>query len=447
MKENSKLFELALLFKPYSILYAVGGYVRDNILNINSDDIDVCSSLGSDKVKEILKDSPFVVQNRNLRMGTLIITYDDFSVEYTTFRTESYSKLSGNHTPNDVVFTNDILLDAKRRDFKCNAVYYDIVNDKIVDVVGGVKDIENKIISTADDPHIVFEADGLRLLRLVRFAVELGFDIDKDTFNVAKENAWRIKDIAKERIRDELDKIFTAELKHKDLKLDKPHLRGIRLLDELGLLEILLPEVTSLKGLAQPVKYHIYNAYEHTIKAFEVSRVDIRWEALLHDIGKRKCVEENGNMHGHEFISADMARDIANRYKFSNERKYTLVNLVKYHMIDINGNMGENKLRKFVCENYPIIDKLIELKRADGFATKEEDIHVRLEDIVKGLKEDNSPLSIKDLKVNGQDLIDLGILESERAKIMKDLWLDTICNPALNTREKALDYLKRRCKK
>lgn len=205
-EKQDELKFLATLFKPHATLFEVGGAVRDEMLGIESFDIDVCAQLKVENVKKILSTSDFVVSDKNLRMGTVHISHGDFLCEYTTFRTDSYDSTSGEHTPKDVRFTSDMNLDARRRDFKCNAFYKDILTGEIVDLLGGKEDIENKIISTADTPQIVFEADGLRVLRMVRFASELGFEVEKETFEVAKRNAWRVEDIAVERIADELKK-------------------------------------------------------------------------------------------------------------------------------------------------------------------------------------------------------------------------------------------------
>lgn len=173
-------------------------------------------------------------------------------MEYTTFRTDSYDRSSGKHSPDNVAFTTDMTLDARRRDFKCNALYKDVLTDEIIDLLGGEEDVKNKIISTADDPNSVFEADGLRILRMVRFACELGFDVEKETYAVAKKNAWRVEDLAVERIRDELCKIFVADTKHPELNLKGAHVKGLEMLDDLGLVDLILPELASLKGLQQP---------------------------------------------------------------------------------------------------------------------------------------------------------------------------------------------------
>lgn len=444
--ENQQLKKLASYFAPYAKLYAVGGYVRDGLLKIGSYDIDICSQLDVKTVKTILSNTEFAVLDRNLRMGTVIVVGDGFKAEYTTFRTDSYDKRSGAHSPESVCFTSDIALDARRRDFCCNAVYLDVSSGNYVDITDGIADIKNKIIRTADAPEIVFEADGLRILRMVRFAAELGFDIEKHTFKTAKKNAWRVKDIAAERIRDELDKIFCADKKHPELELHDAHLRGVRLLDELGLIDMLLPELAALKGLEQPKKYHLYDAYEHSLKAFEVSESEIRWEALLHDIGKAAAVKAKGNMHSHEIFGEELAADIARRFKFSGERKKRFTELVRLHMTDIDGKTSENKLRRFAVEHFAVMSELCKLKRADAIASCGRYDNTRLEDIYRKVACDGTPLCIKDLKVGGRDLVEIGADEKDRGRILHELWLDTVLEPSLNERERALEYIKRKCK-
>lgn len=445
--DRQKLNDLARLFAPYAPLYAVGGYVRDGLLGIDSYDVDVCSKLDVEKVKDVLRCSDFAVSDKNLRVGTVIISNGDFHVEYTTFRTDSYDRTKGDHSPLEVEFTTDQRLDALRRDFACNAVYLDVVKDEIVDLVGGVDDIKNKKLRAVDEPEKVFEADGLRVLRLVRFAAELGFEIEKHTFEVAKANAWRVKDIAVERIRDELDRIFVADTRHKELGLKDGHLVGLKLLDELGLLEMLLPEVTALKGLQQPAKWHLYDAYGHTVKAFEVAPPNLRWVALLHDIGKQVCMAKQGNMHGHDVVGEGLARKVCERFKFSNAETHRICEIVRWHMVDINGNMSWNKLRWFAVEHIDVADDLCAFKRVDSEASCGEAHDSRLKDAVEEVRADGTPLQIKDLKVGGEDLIALGIEPKNRAEILKKLWHDTACNLSLNSRESALAYVQRLAEK
>lgn len=444
-ENRQKLIALARALKPYATLYMVGGCVRDELMSIDCSDIDVCSQLEVDDVKNALLNTDFVVSDRNLRMGTVHISNGDFVCEYTTFRTDSYDKASGKHSPTDVEFTKDILLDAKRRDFKCNAVYKDILDDEHVDVLGGIEDIKNKMLSTADEPDIVFEADGLRILRLVRFASELGYDIEQKTFDSAKKNAWRVKDIAVERITEELEKIFVSDTRHQELGLEKAHVKGIRLLDELGLVDLLLPELSSLKGLEQNRKYHIYDAYEHSLKAYEYAPAHLRFCALLHDIGKAECVKKYGNMHGHERVGADMARDIAHRMRLSNTQTYRLCKIISLHMTDLNGNMSKYKLKRLIAENIDVIDDVILVMFADARATNEQVIKQnRISIMLASMREEGVPFSIKELKVSGNDLVEMGVDEKKRGAILRELWLDTVMNMSLNTRDKALAYIQKK---
>lgn len=444
-ENRQKLKELARALSPYATLYMVGGCVRDELMGIECSDIDICSQLEVDDVKKALLNTDFVVSDRNLRMGTVHISCGDFVCEYTTFRTDSYDKNSGWHSPKEVEFTSDILLDAKRRDFKCNAVYKDILQDEYVDVLGGIEDIKNKVLSTCDDPYVVFEADGLRILRLVRFCAELGFSIESETFDVAKQNAWRVKDIASERIRVELFKIFTADTKHPSLNLVDPHVDGIRCLDALGLVDILLPELASLKGLEQNKKYHIYDAYTHSLKAYEYAPPHLRFTALLHDIGKAKCVEKYGNMHGHDKVGADMARAIAHRLRLSNMETYRLCKIIALHMTDLNGDMSKYKLKRLIAENIDVMDDVILVMFADARATNEQAItQNRISSMLAQMREEGIPFSIKELTVNGNDLVELGVDESRRGKILHELWLDTVMNMSLNSRDKALAYIQKK---
>lgn len=449
--DTVKLKKLAELLAPYSTLYAVGGYVRDRLMGQECNDIDVCAKLSVDEIKKALLNTEFAVSNKNLRMGTVHIYSNDFAVEYTSFRVDSYDRASGAHSPDSVRFTDNIEEDARRRDFKCNAVYLDIINDEIVDPLGGVRDIEAKLLSAADSPENVFGADGLRVLRLVRFACELGFEIEADTWNAAKRNSWRVKDIAAERVREELNKIFTSDLSVKaDVSGVAPHLKGMKLLDELGLVDLLLPEIAALKGVPQKKQYHLYDVYGHTLKAFELSPPALRWAALLHDVGKPIALAQNDgkNMHGHDAIGAEMARRILGRLKFSNADKSRIADIVRYHMTDLRGDMSAYKLRKFAAEHSGIMEDLCELRDVDCEASNgEKPLRNTLRETWKEIKSDGTPLCIKQLKVDGNDLRELGAQDKQIGDILQSLWEDTVLNPTLNDRDKAIEYAKKRlCK-
>lgn len=442
----TEIIELARLFSPYATLYAVGGCVRDGLMGIACHDIDICSKLRVDDVKSALSNSDFAISEKSLRMGTVIISKGGFRAEYTSFRTDSYEEGSGAHSPSKVKFTDDILKDAERRDFACNAVYFDILRGEIVDPLAGAADIQSKILRRAKDD--VFEADGLRILRLARFGAELGFKPTDETYASAKRNAWRVKDISAERIREELIGCFAADGKHPELNRKNAHLEAFRMLDDLGLVDMLLPELAALKGLPQPPKYHLYDAYEHSVKAFELAPAYLRWAALLHDVGKAPCVAKYGNMHGHDAAGEELVKGVMERLRFKNSEIRRVSQLARWHMVDINGNMSEAKLRRFALAHLDIIDDLCELIDIDGLASAGQLTRPnRLRAAYKGMLADGVPLRVKDLKVSGNDLIALGVPEKYRAAVMEELLEDTAIAPSLNDRDKALAYLERKANK
>lgn len=437
---DGELVQLAKLFAPYTALYAVGGCVRDRIMGVACHDIDICSPLRVEDVKRLLSGSEFQLSDKSLRMGTVIISKGDFRAEYTCFRTDSYEKGSGAHSPSEVRFTNSILDDAQRRDFACNAIYLDVLKGEYVDPLGGIEDIRQKRLRRAKED--VFEADGLRILRLVRFAAELGFDPDKATWDSAVENAWRVRDITVERVREELISCFEADVKHPELKRTGAHLEAFRALDSLGLVDMLLPELAALKGLEQPRQYHLYDAYEHSVKAFELSPPHLRWAALLHDVGKAPMVAQHGNMHGHDVAGEEIVGKILERLRFKKSEIRRVTQLVRWHMVDINGNTSPAKLRRFVVQHADIVEQLCELVDVDGLASEGKLTRPnRLREEYEFLKRNGVPLCVKELSVGGDDLIALGVPDSMRATALEELLEATAMDPKLADRERALKYL------
>ena len=235
----------------------------------------------------------------------------DFPRNTPRFRTDSYPAGSGAHRPESVTFTEDMREDAARRDFTANAVYFDPLTEKFTDFFGGAEDIKRKVLRAVREPDKVFAEDGHRVLRLVRFSAELGFLAEEETFASAKRNARLVLDIAKERVFAELDRIATADTAYPALGNADGHVRGLALMDALGLTELLIPELAALGGLEQPKKYHVFDARRHSDLAFAVSPPAVRWAALLHDIGKRPAHDAQGNMHGHETVGAENSLSVA----------------------------------------------------------------------------------------------------------------------------------------
>ncbi len=446
MVDTALLKELAEVFSPEAKLYAVGGFCRDVLLGVAPRDLDICSKLKVEDVKTLLKSSGFVVSDKCLRLGTVIVRRGNFRAEYTTFRTDSYPENSGMHAPSSVVFTDDIEADSARRDFCCNAVYYDVTADLFVDPRGGVDDIRKRVLRAADIPGKVFGEDGLRVLRMVRFAAELGFDVEENTYLAAKENARLVLDIKKERIFEELDKIFKADTAYPALNAEG-HCKGLLMLDDLGLVDVLLPELAALKGLEQSAKYHVYDAYRHSLEAYRVSSPEIRWAALLHDVGKRIAVDLQGNMHGHDSLGAEAVRTRLAELGMPPSRMKRVAELVACHMVDLKGDMSENKLRRFIVAHSAVMKDLIALKYADCRATTGHDAeNLRIDRLYREMRTDGTPFSLADLPVDGNDAERAGLKGKAVGEALKLLFDEAVVNPSLRDRARATEFLLRRAK-
>lgn len=434
------LIELSGYFdKP---LYIVGGAIRNYHMGLKITDIDLAAAISPQEVIERLKDSPFKASLTSKKLFTLKIEHKDKYFEFTSFRKDTYT--GGKHTPDQSSLTDDILIDAKRRDFTVNAVYYDILKDEFVDPLGGIDDLNNRIIRTVDLPERVFSQDGLRLMRLARQAAEMGLDIDKTVMDAAKENVYLIKDIAIERIRDEFDRIITADRKY---NIPNAHIRGLKLLEKIGLLSYILPELEKGKGLSQRKDYHKYDVYTHILKCFEYSQAEIRLAALLHDIAKPFCVQNDGSMKGHDREGKRMAENILNRLKYPKRTISEVKKLVYLHMYDLKTNTKDSTIRRFIQENFDILDKLIALKQADhkagGIMGEESPSAARLKEVFEKMKAEGIPFTSKDLKVDGKDLIELDIPAHKRSLALKSLLNAAIYGKDLLTREGQLKYLSR----
>lgn len=195
-----------------SPLYVVGGQVRDTIIGYTSDDIDICSACKTEEVVKVAKELGYKVDVINKRLGTILIRpNDDEHFEYTTFRKENYVK---GHSPEDVEFIEDVSVDASRRDFAINSIYYNVLTGEVFDPYNGIKDIQKKVVKCVETPRKVFSSDGLRILRFVRFVSTLGFKPDKKTLAIAKAMTHQLRDISGERKKRELDYLVNAEKKH-----------------------------------------------------------------------------------------------------------------------------------------------------------------------------------------------------------------------------------------
>ncbi|MDE6472342.1 MAG: CCA tRNA nucleotidyltransferase [Clostridia bacterium] len=436
---KAELEELASYFPIDMPLYAVGGCVRDYLRGKECYDVDLSGGVRPNDLVELLSKSPFRVVSASPRLGTVIIKGKN-TYEYTTFRIDSYPAGSGIHTPTDVQFTDDLTVDAKRRDFKCNAIYYDIKGRQIIDPLGGIEDIKQNILSTTIDPDVVLSQDGLRILRLARFVSKLGYEIEKQTYYSAKRLVSRLNEISVERIREELNKIMEGEHCYKALCIMR----------DMGILSIILPELAQNDGVKQKVEYHKYDVLEHTFKVVEACPPQVRLAGLFHDIAKGVCQEKDGNTYLHNILGAQMTGDIMTRLKYPNREIERVSRMVELHMFDINGNTKESKCRRFIANNLDIFHDMLALFNADSIGTGYYESSMtadKLRKIYAKMLEEKVPMSIKELAVDGNDLKSLGYGGREIGQTLNALWDMALRNCIANRKDALLDVAKRRIKK
>lgn len=435
-----ELKEMAKLFPEKAPLYVVGGFIRDAIeFNKPSQDIDLASGLTPPELAYVLKESKFAVKPASPRIGTMIIKGEK-AYEYTAFRIDSYPKGRGTHAPQEVTFTRSLEKDAKRRDFKCNAIYYDILRDKIIDPLGGIEDIQRKLISTTDNPNIILSQDGLRIMRLARMVSNLGYKIDESTLKAAKEQSWRLKDISIERITTELIKILLGDNAYD----------GLSLLRTIGALKYIVPELANCDKVPQNEKYHKYDVLEHTFKCVEYSPKKIRVAALFHDIAKPVCQAKDGNMYKHDIVGASMTKKILKRMKFPNQVIDYTEELVGAHMFDLSKTAKKATIRRFIVAHPDNIIDIIALQRADALATgmvSEEEINNRIFEELLEMQDKKVPMRMGDLNINGDDLYKIGFRGTKIGDLLNEMFDNCVIGCIPNTRESLIQYAERKWSK
>ena len=420
-----------------SPLYAVGGVVRDFLIDGSfSLDIDLAAAIPADQFICALKNAGFKVAAEYKRTGTVMFTDGKIRYEYTSFRRESY--VGGEHTPSVTEFTDDITEDALRRDFKCNAVYYDIAGAKFVDPLGGMEDIKNKVLDTVTSADKVFSNDGLRLMRLARFVGELNFKPTAGVLAAAKKHSDNIKDISPERIYAELTMILKSDTKH---AFSDPigHYSGLKILDDTRVLDKIFPELAEGRGMVQRADFHKYDVLEHSLRCVLYANKKVRLAALLHDIGKPYCFKRDGYYYHHFEEGEKIAERALRRLKADNATIDLVKFLVKEHMVDLDCSMKEHKVRRFIVKNFDLLDELLMVKQADFRASLEDDIKaptlIKWGRIYQQMRCDGTPFTLKELNVSASHLIDIGYEGQEIGKELKKLFDYAIIHPEKNVFE------------
>jgi poly(A) polymerase/tRNA nucleotidyltransferase (CCA-adding enzyme) len=404
--------------------YVVGGCVRDLLLNQKPKDWDITTNARPEKIQKLFPKSFY--ENK---FGTVTIITNSKdktlkTIEITPFRLEG--KYSDKRHPDEIKFAKTVGEDLARRDFTVNAIAIenqkskiknqnDDLEFKIIDLFGGQNDLKNKIIRTVGKPEERFDEDALRMLRAVRFACTLsvgppaqGWQVEEKTLKAIQKNAGWIQAISKERIKDELIKIFES---------DQP-VKGIELLRISKLLGYILPELEKGVGVSQN-KHHIYDIYEHSLRSLQVAAdkkfdLEIRFAALFHDIGKPETKEGEGpdsTFYNHDYVGAKFTYRILQRLKFPNKFIDKVVLLVRNHMfVSDPQRLTEAGARRLVArvgrEN---IADLINLRIADRLGMgrpKERPYRLRtIEYMIEKVSKD--PISAKMLKINGNNVMKL----------------------------------------
>lgn len=415
--------------------YVVGGPVRDFLMNKNPKDWDMTTSAKPEEIQKIFPKSFY-----NNTFGTVTLINQDTedgtlkNIEITTYRIESEYKDSRH--PEKVEFTPNLEEDLKRRDFTVNAMALKEENgeQKIIDLFNGQNDIAKKIIRAVGNPDERFSEDALRMMRAIRFAVQLSFEVEKETFESIQKNSELIKNISEERIRDEFSKII----------LSNDPAKGIELLRTSGLLKYIIPELEEGVGVSQN-RHHIYTIYEHllfSLKNCPSKKLEVRLAALLHDIAKPQTKVGEGpdaTFYNHDYVGAKITQKILKRLKFPNDTIEKTSHLVKNHMFYYNtGEVSDAGIRRLIKrvgkEN---LKDLMDLRIADRLGSgtpKAKPYKLRhLEYLIEKVSKD--PISPKMLKINGEVIMQkLHIPPGPKiGAILKVLLAEVIEEPEKNT--------------
>ena len=413
--------------------YAVGGCVRDSILGRIPNDWDITTSAKPEEVKKIFKRTV----DTGLKHGTVTVLMGKETYEVTTYRIDG--EYEDSRHPKSVEFTSNLKEDLLRRDFTINAMAYNDTSG-LVDIFGGMEDIEKKTIRCVGVAKERFTEDALRLLRAIRFAAQLGYTIEEETYEAIRELAPTLGKISAERIQAELNKTIVS---------DNP--RMLKTAYELGLTKEFIPELDKCFETKQNNPHHCYTVGDHIINSvgnIENTKV-LRLTMLLHDIAKPECLktDEDGidHFHGHQVKSSEKAKEILRRLKYDNDTIDRVSKLVRYHdeRLEAGTKIMRRAMNRIGAEAFPDIFKVW---RADIDAQSDymrEDKLQRLKQNIADYEEiiaKDECVCLKDLAVTGRDLIDNGIPSGPALGEILNLMLsDVIDNPENNNKEYLLE--------
>ena len=407
-----------------------GGCVRDLVLGRVPKDWDVATNAGPEEVATLFANTVAV----GAQFGISVVMLDEGDYEVARFRRDGPYRNGRRPASIDPA---DASADAQRRDFTINGLFYDPASDEILDYVDGQQDLDDRVIRAIGDPATRFAEDNLRLLRAVRFAARLGFTIDPETWDALCAQAERIASVSAERIRDELTLLLT----------EGGAVDGLRLLDQSGLLQAVLPEVAAMRGVPQEAEFHpegdVWTHVQLLFEHLDEPSAELAWSALLHDIGKPSTMvqAERIRFHGHDAVGAEMAAAVCGRLRMSNEARRVICTLVAEHMrISHVRQMRPSTLMRLLRE--PHFPELLQLHRADCLAS-----HGKL-DLYEFCQEQLAALKKEHLRppalLTGSDLIALGFAPGPLFKEILAAVEDAQLEGQLDSYRAALRFVQRK---
>lgn len=418
--------------------YAVGGCVRDSILNRKPEDWDITTSAKPEQVKRIFRRTV----DTGIEHGTVTVLIGKDGFEVTTYRVDGLYE-DGRH-PKEVTFTSRLEEDLKRRDFTINAMAYND-DERLVDAFGGMRDLNYHLIRCVGDPKERFSEDALRILRAVRFSAQLAFPIEPETAEAIKSLAPNLEKISAERIQAELVKLLVSD-----------HPERIQDACELGITKVVLPEWDDMVGVKQNTPHHKYDVAAHTVHALQNVKNDkvLRLTMLFHDMGKpvMKTTDENGRDHfkGHAIASEQIAKTVMKRLKFDNDTIRKVTKLVAYHdyRMEPTGANVRRAMHEIGMELFPyyLAVRLADTKAQSSYERrgKLENI-IQIRELYRNALRNKECVTLKDLAVTGTNLINLGIAPGKELGTLLNELLDMVIeDPAWNQKGKLCDYVKER---
>ncbi len=430
-----------ILNENHKKAYVVGGSIRDYLLNIPVHDYDITTNCLPNDTVALFKEHRYDLILDGLKHGSITVKKDGKEVEITTFREEK--DYLDHRRPSSVTFTDDLYIDLKRRDFTMNAIAYH-PDEGFIDPYNGIADIKHKIIRSINDPNIRFNEDALRILRAARFASTLHFDLEPQLKQAIKDHAHLIRYVSKERIRDEFCKMLMG---------NKDNL--LHFLRDLNILTEIIPGYEKTYDFPQHNVWHIYDVFKHCEIALNNTKgypLILKLTMVFHDIGKPQAHFFDSlnfpRFHEHPYYSAIICKEIMENLKFDSKTINDVVRFVEDH--DYRLKETKEDVRKLLLRyNYDFkkVSQLFDIQIADNYAKNlklalpEIQKCLRIKKMIIEIQQEEHRLTLRELCINGDDLLALGYQGKEIGTILKQLHEYVLQDPSLNQKHLLLEKL------